>query len=228
MLIAIPIIGYLIWLGIRAAKQRTDGFRRFAETRSLRFIGRTKRFHHYFSVFDLFSRRPSPRTRLFSNLIHGLISDCDLWIFDYHDAHLLNKHSPSRQSVICFESEALSLPRFSIIPVEIVHQINGTGWKRTARRNLRRLTRMFEPVEIELAGRNEFYESYRLGGPNAQAIQRLFDTPVTDLLEQLGSVSVEGDGRKLLIYRESRVVPVAELAQFLEEARSLFALLKSK
>jgi hypothetical protein len=228
ILIVVALVGGLLWWVIRQTEKRTDGFRQFAESRSLRFIGRSTKFLHYFSAFDLFTRRSTPRTRQLSNLIHGPIRDCDIWIFDYYDTQVFSsKGSWARQSVICIESEALSLPRFSVLPVKIEHETNGAGGLFAPRRILKRMTRRLERDEIELAGRNKFYEKYRIGGPNAQAIQRLFDTSVNEMLEQLGSVSVEGDGCKMLIYRESRMAPVADLPEFVGEAISLYSLLKS-
>ena len=223
--IALALVGGLIWLLIRNAKQRTDGFRRFAEAKSLRFIGQTSKFQYYFSVFDLFSRRAYAGTTRFTNMIHGPIGDCDIWIFDYFDVSWFTRGS--RQSVVCIESEGLFMPRFSVLPVDIAHPINGANYKRTARQNLRRMTGMLKLDEIELADRREFYERFRIGGPNAPAIRRLFATSITDLLEQLGSVSVEGAGRKLLVYRESHVVSAADLPDIVEEALVLYASLRT-
>lgn len=128
--ISVPLLIVGIFLLRQSEKSRTEVFEQFGNDLSLSFSPKgddslLARFGH----FQLFSQGDSKKIR---NMMHGDANSVELAIMDYiYGWH--GRGNPSYlQTVICFHSSALSLPKFELRPEGIVNKIGAASAIRTS------------------------------------------------------------------------------------------------
>ncbi len=161
------------------------------------------------SNFSLFSQG---RSKKIKNLADRKESKLEISYFDYQFTAGGGQHSStSRQTVVCFRSESLRLPSFSLWPENIFHKIGST----------------FGYQDIDFEASPVFSSQYLLRGKDEQAIRRAFNPGVLAFYERHKGVCTEGEGDQLIYYRAAKRVKPDELSTFLDEGMNVFELFRS-
>jgi hypothetical protein len=151
------------------------------------------------AVFGLFSR--GGRRKIYS-VLQRQIHDIDVTLFDYQYTSRSGKnHRTYFYTVALFETDRLSLPRFTLHPQYFYHQIaNALGLG-----------------DIDFKEFPEFSESYRLKGNDEASIRRTFDEEALHYFTRHPGLHAEGYGRRLIHYRDKRRVDPAEIESFMQQ-----------
>ena len=142
-----------------------------------------------------------------SNLMFGQRDGTDIAIFEYE--YPRGKNNTIRQTVIWMQRRGTRLTEFSLRPAGVWNQLG--GWSGHG--------------DIHFESHPDFSRDSLLRGDDESAIRELFTDEVLDFYEAHPELITEGEGNKLLFYREAVVVPPEGIRAFLEEAlvvRSLF------
>jgi len=160
----------------------------------------------HLSGFHLFSQG---RSKKIVNMIHGDTDAMDLAIFDYRYTVGSGQHSSTHsQTVICFQSDELNLPEFSMRPEGFFHKIGG----------------MFGYKDIDFESHATFSKAYLLRGPDEAAIRELFREEMLSHFETQKRLCVEGAGNTLVFYRAGRRVKPDEIHSLMEQGFQVLAL----
>ena len=144
------------------------------------------------------------------NLMRGKSRSFEVAIFDHQYVVSAGEHSQThRQSIVCFESESLSLPDFTIGPKRFWNKIGA----------------LFGKQSIEFDTHPIFAENYVVRGSEPDAIRDVFTDSVLEHFEQNPGWSAEGSGNRLLLYKANKRVPAAEIAVFLEDGLQFLSLM---
>ncbi len=111
---------------------------------------------------------------------------------------------------MCFTSERLNLPSFELRPENILHKIGSS----------------FGYQGIDFRSHPQFSSSYLLRGNDEAAIHALFTPEVLRYFERQDGLCVEGDGDKLICYRQRKRVDPHEIKSFLDQGRAVLDLFR--
>lgn len=109
-----------------------------------------------------------------------------------------------RQTVATFRLPVAELPTFQLHPHQWFDFLGGLR-------------------EIRFEGAEAFSASYRLHGPDEEAVRRLFTPGMRDALAGEPGWSVEGQGRTLVLYHARQLAAPDRLPEFLAQARQAAA-----
>jgi hypothetical protein len=204
--LAAVIIGVMI--SARVEKNRTAALKQVADTLGFEFFPTgDATYSQSLAGLPLRSRGRSQKLR---NLMRGKSRSIEAAIFDY--SYVIGGGRSSRtvrQSVISFQSDALSLPYFTLGSKSFWNKMDSL----LGRHN------------IEFETHPEFSNKYLLRGSDADAVRTIFTDQVLDYFEQTPGWSVEGAANRLLLYKLSKRVPPPEIAAFLEDGLKVLSLL---
>ena len=227
---AILIPGFLI---VRSIRRRYESKRAEALQLTALSLGMSPVHGHNidatrrFGRFQLFSQGSKKKVR---NCLSGTIGGVDVTTFGYeYTVAGAESSSTSRQTVVVFRSNELSLPEFELRPKSIVETF--------------KIVKIFKAFagrdeDIKFDTRPDFSKSYYLGGKDESAIRDVFSRSVLEYFERHEGLSVEGRDEGLLCYRReshdtdvgfrgARVKP-DEIKLFLDEGRAVFDLFRMK
>jgi hypothetical protein len=158
--------------------------------------------------FHLFSQ--GYRRRI-SNVLQGKFNLVPVTVMDYKYTTGGGKSSHTwTQTVLVFDSDKLQLPRFLLRPENLFDKIESAfGYK-----------------DINFDTAPVFSEKYLLRGENEAAVRSAFNAGILQYYEQHPGLSTEADGKKLIFYRTSKVVPPDKIQAFLQEGYDAFELFK--
>ena len=196
----------LIWYLARFYEQkRTKKLETFALTAGFNFSAKgDDALLASFSEFPLFS---VGRSKRLTNLLQGRQGDAEVSIFDYKYTVGGGQNSRQyRQTVICFRSDRLKLPAFTLRPENIFHKI-GTAFG-------------YQDVDFEHSP--EFSKDYLLRGRDEQAIRSAFNAGVLAYYTVNKGLCTEGEGDRLIYYRSGKRVKLENLPTFVEEGREVY------
>ncbi len=210
VLTVVPLIIILV-AASRREKKRTAQLKDVAESLGFEFVAKDNaEYLKSLKKLSLFSR--IGRRQRILNLLRGNSSNIEVTIFDHTYVVSAGEHSHTRrQSVICFQSAALSLPGFTLAPKKFWNKVGG----------------MLGQQSIEFETHPAFSENYLLRGDDADAVRAVFTPPVLEYFEQHLGCSAEGSDNRLLLYKATKRVPPAETTAFLEEGLQALSLLHS-
>ncbi len=228
--IAIAVAAFLIFYGVRrrVESKRSEALRSVALSLGMSFEdGRNIDATQRFGPFHLFSQGSKKKVR---NCLSGTIGGVDVTTFGYeYTVAGAESSSTSRQTVVVFRSNELSLPEFELRPKSIVETF--------------KIVKIFKAFagrdeDIKFDTRPDFSKSYYLGGKDESAIRDVFSRSVLEYFERHEGLSVEGRDESLLCYRGetldtdvgfrgARVKP-DELKLFLDEGRVIFDLFRGE
>ena len=205
------VVGFLIYVGKRRAKKRTDQFQSVAENLGISFFPKgdeslRERLNH----FHLLSYGHSRNIR---NMLHGEIDGVERAIFDYRYTTGGGKHQATyKQSVIYFRSPILNLPQFAIRPEGVFHKIAAA----------------FGYQDIDFEMHPQFSKAYVLRCNDESKIRELFNDGRILFFETQQKISVEGGGDQLVFYRQKKLIrpDEGEVQQFMEKGLQVFALFR--
>jgi len=158
--------------------------------------------------FHLFSQ--GYRRRI-SNVLQGKFNLVPVTVMDYKYTTGGGKSSHTwNQTVLVFDSDKLQLPRFLLRPENLIDKIESAfGYK-----------------DINFDTAPVFSKKYLLRGENEAAVRNTFNGGILQYYEQHPGLSTEADGKKLIFYRTSKVVPPDKIQAFLQEGYDAFELFK--
>jgi hypothetical protein len=158
---------------------------------------------------ELFSRG---RGKKIVNLMHGSSEGRQVAVFDYEfvTGHGKSKRT-NRQTVACLRFDGEQLPGFSLRPEGAWDKI--TAW--------------FGGVDIDFETHPDFSSKYVVRGESERAVRALFSHAVLEHYEQHPGVSTEGLGHTFVFYRTAKLIPPAEIKQFLASAFEALALFRA-
>ena len=205
----------------KGSEQRTKEFKRISEqlgmTFSARVKGRAK--DRATPPLPLFGEG---RSRVVTNMLHGdsellgFAEEFEVRIFAYRYMISSGKSSHAvRQSVICFQSPQLNLPKFQLCPEFFFNKLWGG-----------RFTGDIDFESHQAAA--VFSKKYLLRGKDEQKIRALFtDTALTFFAAHPDEVCVEGSGDELIWYQPEKTIEPEDISAFMEEGLEVFRLFTS-
>ena len=202
----------------KGSEQRTKEFKRISEqlgmTFSARVKGRAK--DRATPPLPLFGEG---RSRVVTNMLHGdsellgFAEEFEVRIFAYgfaqqqQDQHVM-------QSVICFQSPQLNLPKFQLRPEHFFDKIGSKLG--------------YQDIDFESDQTGvEFSKKYLLRGKDEQKVRELFTTEVLGFFEGQDGISTEGGGDQLIFYRRRKRIKPEDVRPFMEEGLEVFRLFAS-
>ena len=200
----------------KGSEQRTKEFKRISEqlgmTFSARVKGRAK--DQATPPLPLFGEGHS---RVVTNMLHGdsellgFAEEFEVRIFAYgfaqqqQDQHVM-------QSVICFQSPQLNLPKFQLRPEHFFDKIG-------SKLGYQDIDFESHPTAVE------FSKKYLLRGEDEQRIRALFtDTALTFFAAHPDEVCVEGSGDELIWYQPEKTIEPEDIPAFMKEGFEVFRL----
>ena len=200
----------------KGSEQRTKEFKRISEqlgmTFSARVKGRAK--DRATPPLPLFGEG---RSRVVTNMLHGdsellgFAEEFEVRIFAYgfaqqqQDQHVM-------QSVICFQSPQLNLPKFQLRPEHFFDKIGSKLG--------------YQDIDFEShPTAAEFSKKYLLRGKDEQTIRALFtDTALTFFAAHPDEVCVEGSDDQLIWYQPGKIIEPEDIPAFMKEGFEVFRL----
>jgi hypothetical protein len=214
--VIVGVIALIIYRNLCWEQRRSDALRPVAEELGLTFIPRPQApAIDTFAGFELFSKG---RSRRIGKVRFARMQDTEVSIFDYSYCSRRRCIEPERsfhQTVICFESGSLNLPRFALKPKVAAreHGIFIVPEVQVPDLGLR---------EVRFDVHPEFSRRYHLAGEDEAAVRWTFSAPVLEQLEQIAGGILEGNGSQLLLYRPGKYVGPDQIGPFLREAFVVF------
>ena len=219
-IIALILGGLLIHRTVKRDEQRLKKLKDFAEQMGMEFSEKgDSALRESLSLFDLFKESQ------IANVLHGdseqlgygeefkvRILECS------HKAASVASDEYSTktivQTVICFHSPQLSLPRFGVRPEE---------WHHKLRSKLGYQDIDFEshPTAVE------FSKKYLLRGRGEQKIRALFTDKVLAFFAGQDKLCVEGFSSHLCFYRAEKLIEPEDIPAFMKEGFEVFRLFTS-
>ena len=211
LIVAIVIVvlaAFYIWRRYFSGK-RAEAFRRLAETTNFTFSPKGDRTMLGPIVeFSLFSKG---QYRRISNVLTGKFNGIPVMIFDYQyttgsgdSAHIW------KQTVIAMESEKLELPNFVLRPEGLFDKIGD----------------VFGRKDIDFEIYPKFSKQYFLRGESEESVRNIFTDSTIQYYEQHPGLSTEGEGDRFIFYHGSRVVPIDQIQNLMQQGYELFELFK--
>ena len=211
--IPIAVVFFIVLLitGYTAGKKRRETFHRFARRRGLSFSGRADvNAEEGLESFTLFS---DDTGKNLSNLIKGEMDGVYIKIFDYRSRTGTGQtRAMKRESVIILQSKILRLPSFEMYPVNIIHKVL------PLKRN----------QDIDFQTAEGFSKAYLLRSYEENAIREIFDDQVLSYFENHTGLTIEGNGDRLLYYRDGTLMKPDEIQPFLMEGIEMVKLFESR
>jgi hypothetical protein len=192
-------------------KKRVTDLKAFADSIGLPFFPQgDPNLVNSLSQFNLFSQG---RNRLVSNMIHGDTDDVDMAIFDYRYTTGSGKHQHTwNQTVVYFESPLLALADFTVRPEGFFQKIG----------------KIVGLNDIDFESHPEFSSKFWLQGSNEPMVRQLFRPEVLQWFQAQESISAEGMGSRLIIYRAGRRTSPEHMQGYMKVAFDLYGLLRQK
>jgi hypothetical protein len=198
---AAAVVGAALFFGHRMQKKRAEAMARIAAELKLAFTpegDETVLAEH--AAFHLFLQG---RSRKIRNLLRGAIRDSNIAIFDYRYTTGGGKHQHTwSQTVISFQLQGRNLPAFTMRPENVFHKLGS----------------MMGYQDIDFEINPVFSKKYLLRGPDDASIRSVFTNRVLMFFEAEPGLCVEGDGRRLIVFRHSVLAKPEVLRESVEKA----------
>lgn len=157
----------------------------------------------------LFQQGRQPRVR---NHLHGTTAELDVSIFDYSYTVGSGKSKQTvTQTVVCFRTESLQLPAFTLRPENFWHRIG----------------QFFGIKDIAIDTHPQFSQAFLLQGVDEDAIRAVFTEPVLEFFEEQRGICVEAQDGVLLYYRPRLRTDVVAVRDFLAEGFDILSVFQN-
>lgn len=199
------IYGIILYLG----KKRAQALQALAPALSFTFTAKVDaKLIGELSEFHLFSQGYARRI---SNVLQGKFNLVPVTVMDYKYTTGGGKSSHTWvQTVLVFESDKMQLPHFVLRPENLFDKIGSAfGYK-----------------DINFETAPVFSKKYLLRGENEATVRSTFNAGILQHYEQRPGLCTEADGKKLVYYHTSKVVPPDKIQAFLQEGYEAFELFK--
>ncbi len=205
----LALIGTIIVAAIKAEKKRSEALQAAAERMKFTFsrkgdpnlLDRLKNFH-------LFSQGHSKKI---ASVLMGKAGALDVAVFDYAYTTGGGNHLQHwRQTVIFFERDDMSLPKFTLRPENIFHKIG----------------QVFGYKDIDFDSHPEFSKRYLLRGENEEAVRATFGDDACSFYESDLKLSTEAAGPQLIHYRSGKRVSPDQISEFIKQGVRVLTLFR--
>ena len=205
----LSLIGTIVLIALKVEKKRSEALQAAAERMKFTFsrkgdpdlLDRLKPFH-------LFSQGHSKKL---ANVLMGKAGALDVAVFDYAYTTGGGKHSQHwRQTVIFFERDDMSLPKFTLRPENIFHKIG----------------QVFGYKDIDFDSHPEFSKRYLLRGEDEEAVRATFGEEARSFYESDLKLSTEAAGPQLIHYRSGKRVSPDEISEFIKQGVRVLTLFR--
>ena len=204
----------------KGSEQRTKEFKRISEqlgmTFSARVKGRAK--DRATPPLPLFGEGHS---RVVTNMLHGdsellgFAEEFEVRIFAYGFTPKGRNDPTLMQSVICFQSPQLNLPKFQLCPEFFFNKLWGGRFTGD-------IDFESHPTAVE------FSKKYLLRGKDEQKIRALFTDEVLAFFAGQDKICVEGFSSHLCFYRAFKLIEPEDIPAFMKEGFEVFRLFARK
>ena len=203
----------------KGSEQRTKEFKRISEQLGMTFSARVKGRAKDQATPPLPLFREG-RSRVVTNMLHGdsellgFAEEFEVRIFAYgfaqqqQDQHVM-------QSVICFQSPQLNLPKFQLCPEFFFNKLWGGRFTGD-------IDFESHPTAVE------FSKKYLLRGKDEQKIRALFTDEVLAFFAGQDKICVEGFSSHLCFYRALKLIEPEDIPAFMKEGFEVFRLFARK
>ena len=207
IVVILVVVGLVMGLSIYFDRKRTEAMQAAADELGLPFFPQgDQSLIDELGYFDLFSQG---RSRKIKNMIHGETDAVDIGIFDYQYTTGSGKNSHTyKQSVICFNSSDLNLPKFSMRQEGFFDKIGG----------------MLGFQDIDFDTHPTFSAAYVLKGENEELVRQTFRAEILEYLESINGVNVEGGATRLIYFRAGRTIRPEDVRSFMSEGFAVYSL----
>ena len=204
-LVVLCIIALIFAVTLYLDKKRAEALEAFAREIGFTFVGNDRtRIPNMVGGFELFNKG---RSRTVKHLLYGPRGRANVYLFDYSYRTGGGKNSTTHvQTVVLFQSEALQLPRFFLVPENFFHKIGN----------------LFGYRDIDFDAYPQFSKQYLLRGEDEDRIRQCFNHRILSFFESRQGLYTEGNGAQLLYYRVRQVVQPKNLQSFLDEAEQVY------
>jgi len=226
-IIALILGGLCIRRIVKRFEQRSKKFKDLAEQMGMEFSEEgDSALRESLSVFDLFDKKML-QSGQFTNVLHGdseqlehseefkvTILEFGHWETSF-SSFVSKRSQPIKQTVICFHSPQLSLPRFSMRPEEWHHKIgSGLG---------------YQDIDFEShSTAAEFSKKYLLRGRGEQKIRALFTDEVLAFFAGQDKLCVGGSSSHLCFYQRDKIIEPEDIPAFMKEGLEVFRVFARK
>ena len=199
----------------KGSEQRTKEFKRISEQLGMTFSARVKGRAKDQATPPLPLFREG-RSRVVTNMLHGdsellgFAEEFEVRIFAYGFARQ-QQDQHRMQSVICFQSPQLNLPKFQLRPEEWLHKIG-------SKLGYQDIDFESHPTAVE------FSKKYLLRGKDEQKIRALFTDEVLAFFAGQDKICVEGFSSHLCFYRARKLIEPEDIPAFMKEGFEVFRL----
>lgn len=206
--ISLMVGGFLV--SRRLARQRTEQLQSTAESLGFKFHAvLTGPERSGFRNSELLERG---RGIEMTNALLRVNDGVDVVLFDHKYTTGSGKHAhTTRQSVMAVIAPDLKLPMFTL----------------SAENLMTRVASAFGYQDIDLPEYPEFSRTFLLRGPSEQAIRDKFTRIDLRRLVELKGFQLEGEGGRLLIWRQGHRFPPDQIRTFFEQAYEIYTLFRS-
>jgi len=226
-IIALILGGLCIHRMAKVTEQRSKKFKDLAEQMGMEFSQKgDSALRESLSTFDLFDKKMLQSGQA-ANVLHGdseqlgYGEEFEVTVLEFGHSKTSFSSFVSRrseyiqQTVICFHSPQLSLPRFSMRPEEWHHKIgSGLG---------------YQDIDFELhPTAAEFSKKYLLRGRGEQKIRALFTDEVLAFFAGQNKLCVEGFSSHLCFYQPDKIIEPENIPAFMKEGFEVFRLFARK
>ena len=147
----------------------------------------------------------------FENPLQGKRGDTVVLLVDYHYSEWVGDRTFRRNFTLChFTSGDLALPVFELSPESVGDRVAG----------------IFGYQDIDLQHSPVFSKKYLVRGKDEAAIRNLFTPAITGPLTSMNDVQVQGHEDVLVFTRSGGFVEEPDLPRMLQEAETVFDLLR--
>ena len=201
----IVLVGFLIWLFLHLEKKRANALQAIAAEIGLQFSAT----HHEallarMQIFPLFKKGSFRKMR---NVMTTETEMERLAIFDYRYTTGGGDNSRCyRQTVVAFESDALTLPVFSMRPEGVLHKLGSAlGMK-----------------DIDFEQHSDFSSNFVLTGDDEQSVRQFFDEQLLDLLARHKGICVESAPGRFIFFLSRRRKP-EQIQEYIKHGYAIYS-----
>jgi len=203
----IPLAIVTVYFGARdlLAQKRTEALTQVAGELGMRFSPQgDPALLASLSGLGIFSEG---RSRKMTNLMQGVMRGMPVSIFDYKydtGGYDTDSRTTWRQTMVCFETKTV-FPSFSLQPEYLRHKI-------------------WSGQDIDFKSQPGFSSHYLLRGNDSAAIRAQFTDRVMTFYDSQHRLGTEASGNRFVFYRQSVLIPPAEIQTFVEQGLQALAL----
>jgi hypothetical protein len=201
----ILLVGFIIFLLLRLEKKRTNALQVLATEMGFEFSAiQHEALLARMQIFPLFKKGSFRKMR---NVMTTETEMEQLTIFDYRYTTGGGDNSRCyRQTVVAFESDALTLPVFSMRPEGVLHKLGSAlGMK-----------------DIDFEQHSDFSSNFVLTGDDEQSVRQFFDEQLLDLLARQKGICVESAPGRFIFFLSRRRKP-EQIQEYIKHGYTIYS-----